>query len=219
MKAIRKVSGDSNRYVPVEVRTVADLDKCDAIILPGGESTAMRIIATGGADENGQDLFSVMKHRIRSGFPVFGTCAGCILMSDRVSSSLGGGDNASKPHIESLDAIAVYGEQHIGGLDANTCRNFFGRQTRSFRTNASSAYPDFDDFPCIFIRAPAIASVGSKAEVVATIKLDGEVIIVAARQGNILGTCFHPELSDDMRVHKLFLSMADEFARDKSESK
>ena len=142
--------------------------------------------------------------------PTFGTCAGCILLSDHVSSSLGGGDNMKVAHLNAIEAVAVYGEHHIGGLDVNTCRNFFGRQTRSFSALAESSVDAFQNFPCIFIRAPAIASVGKNATILATVKHDGENIVVAVRQGNLLGTCFHPELSDDERIHKYFLSIVEE---------
>ena len=175
----------------------------------------MRIIAKGDANKSNEDMFTALRDRIELGMPVFGTCAGCILLSDRVSSSLGGGDNSTHRHIESLDASVVYGEHHIGGLDVNTCRNFFGRQTKSFMTKANSTDPLFQDFPCVFIRAPAIASVGSKAKILATVHHDGEDVIVAARQGNILGTCFHPEISNDSRVHEYFLSIAEEYVRSK----
>jgi 5'-phosphate synthase pdxT subunit len=148
-----------------------------------------------------------------AGMPAFGTCAGCILLSDHVSSSLGGGDNVKVAHLNSLEAIAVYGEQHIGGLDVNTCRNFFGRQTRSFTTFSKSSDDAFENFPCIFIRAPAIASVGPRASALAKIEHEGEDITVAVRQENLLGTCFHPELSNDTRIHRYFLSMVEEHVR------
>ena len=138
---------------------------------------------------------------------MWGTCAGCILLSNHVSSSLGGGDNDAHRHLESIQAASLYGEQHIGGININTCRNYFGRQTKSFETVAQSSNPEFNQFPCVFIRAPAIASVSDGAMALATIEYAGDMITVAARQGNLLATCFHPELTEDNRVHSYFLSM------------
>ena len=158
-------------------------------------------------------LFQAMKALVKMGMPVFGTCAGCILLSDRVSSSLRGGDNTKVAHLDGIEAIAVYGEHHIGGLDIDTCRNFFGRQTRSFKAPAISESESLKNFPCVFIRAPAIAHVGDNASVLARVIHDGEEIVVAVRQGNLLGTCFHPELSGDDRVHQYFLSIVEDYIR------
>jgi 5'-phosphate synthase pdxT subunit len=142
---------------------------------------------------------------------VFGTCAGCILLSDRVSSVLGGGDNHKKSDVITLDSAALYGEQHVGGMDITTCRNFFGRQTKSFASKCNSKDAAFDGFTCVFIRAPAIASVGQMATKLATVKHGESETIVAARQGNLLGTCFHPELTNDDRIHRYFIGMVQEY--------
>jgi 5'-phosphate synthase pdxT subunit len=101
----------------------------------------------------------------------------------------------------------LYGDHHIGGIDIGTCRNFFGRQTKSFEIECLSQDPAFDRFPSIFIRAPAIVRVGDEAKPLATILYNGEEVTVAARQSNLLATCFHPELTNDLRVHKYFLDM------------
>lgn len=155
-------------------------------------------------------VFEKLKEFARQGKPIWGTCAGCILLSDHVSSVLGGGTNDKKTHLESVIAAELYGDHHIGGIGINTCRNFFGRQTKSFETSciAHTGTPEeFKDFPCVFIRAPAIVSVGPKATALAAIQHGGEHIIVAARQNNLLATCFHPELTPDSRIHKYFLEM------------
>lgn len=156
-------------------------------------------------------LFSGLRRFVQSGKPVFGTCAGCIMLSDHVSSLLGGGDNSRETSLSTLQSEEIYEEKHIGGMDINTCRNFFGRQTKSSMIIAKSSHPEFSEFPCIFIRAPAIISAGPSVTILATITRDGTETIVAARQGNVLGTCFHPEISGDDRVHKYFLRMIDNY--------
>ena len=156
-------------------------------------------------------MFQQLKAFISSGKPVFGTCAGCILLSDRVSSVLGGGDNHKKPDLITLDSSTLYGEQHVGGMDINTCRNFFGRQTKSFASKCNSQEAAFDGFTCVFIRAPAISSVGPKATKLAVVDHEGSETIVAARQGYLLGTCFHPELTNDDRIHRYFIGMVKEY--------
>lgn len=137
------------------------------LIIPGGESTAMlRIIRD-------EQLLAPVRDAILSGMPVFGTCAGLIM----------------------LDA------DHLGTMDIRVRRNAYGRQLGSF--NAVSEVSGLGMFPMTFIRAPYIEEVGSGVEVLAV--LDGH--IVAARQGSQLVTAFHPELTDDSRLHQLFLHM------------
>jgi pyridoxal 5'-phosphate synthase pdxT subunit len=189
----------------IEIRTGSDISSCDGIIIPGGESTAMRIIA-----EN-DNIFTELRRFVESGKPVWGTCAGCIILSDRVSSVLGGGSNNTSAHTSTVSASELYGASHVGGVDISTCRNFFGRQTKSFQASAKSiddrTRKVFEDFPSIFIRAPAIIHVGDKAEALARITHDGEEVVVAAQQNNLLVTCFHPELTNDLRIHKYFLTL------------
>ena len=131
------------------------------------------------------------------------------MLSNHVSSSLGGGSNDGEITLSSVSARSLYGETHIGGIDINTCRNFFGRQSKSFEIATKSANHMFDDFPAMFIRAPAIVSVGSNVEILASIPYNGEDVVVAVRQNNLLATCFHPELTEDLRIHKFFLSLVD----------
>ncbi len=160
-----------------EVRKVEQLDELDALIIPGGESTTIaRLIMSNGFQQPLRDFCA-------SGRPVWGTCAGAILLAKQV-------DNLDRPGIETMD-ISVQ-------------RNAFGRQVDSFEADITIAGMDGEPFRAVFIRAPLIGSCMSPAEPVATLA-DGTV--VAARQGNLLATSFHPELTGDNRLHRLFLSM------------
>jgi len=162
-----------------EVRKVPQLDALDALIIPGGESTTIaRLIIGNGFEEPLREFCS-------SGRPVWGTCAGAILLAKQV-------DQLDRPGIEAMD-ISV-------------CRNAFGRQVDSFEADLDIAGLEGPPFHAVFIRAPLIDAVRPPAEAIATLA-DGT--IVAARQGNLLATSFHPELTGDTRVHELFLSMCD----------
>ena len=180
----------------IEVRTSEELLKVDGLILPGGESTSMRII--GEID----GLISALKLFVSSGKPCWGTCAGCILLSDRTISVLGGGaiDNTTEISLESSDPGV------FGGIPILTCRNYFGRQMQSFETK-TTGLGVFDDFPAVFIRAPAILQTGPGVDTLASITYLDQPVVVAVRKGNILATCFHPELSNDSRIHRYFVSM------------
>jgi pyridoxal 5'-phosphate synthase pdxT subunit len=150
-----------------EVRTPADLEDLDALIIPGGESTTMTL----GIEREG--LAEPLREVVASGIPTLGTCAGLIML-DR---------------------------DHLGLLDVTTKRNAFGRQLRSFETELDI---DGDSMTAVFIRAPWIEEVGDDVEVLA--EIDGHP--VAVRQGNILAVAFHPELTDDPRMHALVLDGA-----------
>jgi 5'-phosphate synthase pdxT subunit len=152
-------------------------------------------------------IWKKLKDFATAGKPIWGTCAGCILLSNHVSSSLGGGSNEGDRTLSSVSAESLYGEKHIGGIEINTCRNFFGRQSKSFEIMTKSSNAMFDRFPAMFIRAPAIVSVGEEAQILASISYHGEDVIVAVRQNNLLATCFHPELTEDLRIHRFFLSL------------
>lgn len=157
-----------------EIRQRRDLDRpFDGLILPGGESTAMRKLL------RDLDLFQPLRARIEAGLPVFGTCAGLILLAKDVDG----------------------GEPCFATMDIAARRNAYGRQLGSFY--AEEAFDGLGRVPMTFIRAPYIASVSGSAEALATVS--GR--IVAARQGNQLVTAFHPELTDDTRVHECFLQM------------
>lgn len=157
-----------------EVRTPGDLDAVDGLVIPGGESTTIGLV--GG--ESG--LLGAIRARIEDGLPVFGTCAGLIMLADEVT--------AGSPPL-------------IGGLDVRVRRNAYGRQRASFE--AAIAMPALGDppFPGIFIRAPWIEEAGPGVEVLG--ELGGR--IVAVRQGAILATAFHPELTPDLRIHHAFI--------------
>ena len=158
-----------------EIRRRADFSRSfDGIILPGGESTAQ------GKLLREEGLHAPLKEAVESGVPVFGTCAGMILLAK---------------HIEGDETV------HLGTMSAVVRRNAYGRQLGSFRT--CSAFGEFDDVPMVFIRAPLFASVGQGVEVLS--RVDGN--IVAAREKNMLATAFHPELTTDTRVHEYFLDM------------
>ena len=159
----------------VRVRRVEELDRCDALVLPGGESTTIARLA------RTFDLLGPLRERIAGGMPVLGTCAGMILLADRV-----------------LDGEP--GQQTVGGLDVTVRRNAFGRQVDSFETDVAMAGLA-EPVHAVFIRAPWVEEVGPGVEVLA--RAAGHA--VAVRQGPLLATSFHPEVGGDLRVHRLFL--------------
>lgn len=161
--------------VAVEVRTPTDLEKIDALVMPGGESTTMSQLL-----ESSQ-LFAPIKSRINDGLHVFGTCAGMILLSKNI---LDGRDDQL-----SFEAI-----------DIDVQRNAYGRQIDSFEAEITVDSLD-KPFNAVFIRAPRIVSLGSKVEALAYCGDD----VVLARQKNVLVASFHPELANDVRLHELFL--------------
>ena len=157
-----------------EIRQLRDLDRpFDGLILPGGESTVMRKLL------HDLGLLEPLRDRIQNGLPVFGTCAGLILLAKEVEGGV--------PCFSTMD-IAVR-------------RNAYGRQLGSFYTEADCK--GVGTVPMTFIRAPYIQSVSGGAEALAVV--DGN--IVAARQGNQLVTAFHPELSEELSVHRYFLKL------------
>ncbi len=158
-----------------EIRQKADLDKhFDGLILPGGESTTM------GKLLKELDIFDTLQKKIADGLPVYGTCAGMILLANNLSNDKN-----------------VY----FGTMDITVKRNAYGRQLGSFET--VSDVKGIGEVPMVFIRAPYIESVGEGVDVLATVNGN----IVAARQDNQLATSFHPELTDDTSVHQYFLDM------------
>lgn len=158
-----------------ELRQAKDLGKnIDGLILPGGESTVQ------GKLLRDLDMFDKIRKMITEGMPVFGTCAGLILLAKNIA-------NDDKRHIAAMDITAV--------------RNAYGRQLGSFRT--VSEFKGIGKIPMTFIRAPFIESAGKNVETLATV--DGR--IVAAKENNMLVTAFHPELDEDLSVHRYFLKM------------
>ncbi|OII60027.1 glutamine amidotransferase subunit PdxT [Streptomyces sp. CC53] len=160
------------------VRRPEELAQVDGLVIPGGESTTISKLA---------DLFGMaapLRERIAAGMPVYGTCAGLIMLADKI-----------------LDPRS--GQETFGGIDMIVRRNAFGRQNESFEAGVDVAGIEGGPVEGVFIRAPWVESVGAAAEVVA--EYDGH--IVAVRQGNALATSFHPELTGDHRVHALFVDM------------
>ncbi len=173
MKAIEK-----NGATAVLVKRKEELNEIDGLIIPGGESTTMRRLI----DKYG--FMEPLKEFSQSGKPMFGTCAGLILLAK---------------------SIEGYKEPHIGVMDVHVERNSFGRQVDSFEADLDIA-DVAEDFPAVFIRAPHIVSAGENVEVLA--KHNGR--IVAAREGQFLGCSFHPELTEDHRLTGYFISMVEE---------
>jgi 5'-phosphate synthase pdxT subunit len=172
------------------VRTQSDLDAVDGLVIPGGESTTMwRLART-------FDLLEPLRQRIKDGMPAFGTCAGMIMLADRV--------------VEVAD-----GQETIGGLDVTVRRNAFGRQVDSFE--ADLHFPAVGQPPplhAVFIRAPWVEQVSDGVDVLARVASGpAEGRIVAIRQGPLLATSFHPELTADERVHAFFLTMVKDSAQ------
>ena len=158
-----------------EIRLLSDFsDDLDGVILPGGESTVQgKLLREGG-------MLEPLKKRIQEGLPVFGTCAGMILLANKLSND---------------DSV------HLGTLEATVKRNAYGRQLGSFVEELD--FKGVGKYPAVFIRAPYVESAGKDVEVLA--KCEGK--IVAVRQGHMLATAFHPELTDDLRIHAYFLKM------------
>ncbi|WP_411106479.1 pyridoxal 5'-phosphate synthase glutaminase subunit PdxT [Streptomyces sp. cmx-4-9] len=160
------------------VRRPEELAEVDALVIPGGESTTMSKLAV---------LFGMLeplRARVRAGMPVYGTCAGMIMLADKL---LDGRED----------------QETLGGIDMIVRRNAFGRQNESFEAQVEFAGIEGGPVQGVFIRAPWVESVGGAAEVLAV--HDGHT--VAVRQGNVLATSFHPELTGDDRVHAYFVDM------------
>lgn len=161
-----------------QVRRPEELAEVDGLVIPGGESTTMSKLAA---------LFGMtepLREQVRSGMPVYGTCAGLIMLADKI-----------------LDPRS--GQETLGGIDMIVRRNAFGRQNESFEASVDLRGVADGPVEGVFIRAPWVESVGAEVEVLA--EYDGH--IVAVRQGNALATSFHPELTGDHRVHGLFVDM------------
>jgi 5'-phosphate synthase pdxT subunit len=165
----------------IEVRLPKHLIDIDGLILPGGESTTMALIA----HRNG--MIEPLKEFIKKKKPVWGTCAGMILLSNHA-------DNTKQD-----------GQELLGGLDVDVLRNAFGHQVDSFTIPIEIPLSK-EPFLGIFIRAPVIERVGKDVEVLVRIP-ERDNVIVACRQGHILATAFHPELTNDTRFHEYFLGM------------
>ena len=166
----------------ISVRRLAELEACDGLVLPGGESTTMYKLA------RTFELFEPLQKRIRGGMPTLGTCAGMIMLADRIE-----GGTAD--------------QETLGGLDITVRRNAFGRQVDSFEGDLEFAGLDAP-VHAVFIRAPWVEEVGPEVEVLARVS-SGEAAgrIVAVRQGHLMATSFHPEVDGDGRIHRLFVDL------------
>jgi 5'-phosphate synthase pdxT subunit len=165
---------------PLRVRRPGELDQVDGLVIPGGESTTIWKLA---------EIFELtepLRKRISGGMPVFGSCAGMIMLADRL-----------------LDGIA--GQETLGGIDMTVRRNAFGRQVDSFEADIPLTGVPGPALRAVFIRAPWVEETGPEVEILGADPGTGR--IVAVRQGPALATAFHPELTGDLRMHKLFVDM------------
>ena len=161
---------------PISVRRSSEIDVIDALVLPGGESTTIAQLA---------EVFGIydqLKSRIAAGMPVYGSCAGMILLANEI-----------------LDA--KMGQKTFGGLDITVRRNAFGRQVDSFESDIAFNDGSADLIRAVFIRAPWVEKVGAGVEVLASV----ENHPVAVRSTTVLATSFHPELTGDHRIHRYFI--------------
>lgn len=171
---------------PVLVKRPGQLGEIDGLIIPGGESTTI------GKLLRRFEMLEPLRHLVREGFPVYGTCAGMILLADEIEDA-------------GVDQPAV------GGMHVRVKRNAFGRQRESFETDLAVPALGHEPLHAVFIRAPSITGVGPGVEVLAGLEDVGAGAprTVAARQGNLLVSSFHPELTDDTRVHRYFVDMVE----------
>jgi 5'-phosphate synthase pdxT subunit len=163
------------------VKCIEELRSLSGMILPGGESTAISLLAAG-------QLFEELCRRAREGFPFFGTCAGMILLADRIEGQK---------------------EAYLGAIDITVARNASGRQVESFET-VLDVEGIGKDIPAVFIRAPYITRAGKGVALLAR----HAGVPVMARQGNVLVASFHPELTDDLRIHRYFVGMVEDYEKE-----
>jgi 5'-phosphate synthase pdxT subunit len=170
------VAAKSAGHAALTVRRPEELAEIDALILPGGESTTIAHLAST------FELMQPIRDRIKAGMPVYGSCAGMILLADRI-----------------IDGTSD--QKTFGGIDMTVRRNAFGRQVDSFESDL-----DFQGevLRAVFIRAPWVEEVATSVEVLSSVKTPQGVHAVAVRQGRLLATSFHPELTGDLRVHRYF---------------
>ena len=164
-------------HEPLEVRRSSELEQCEALILPGGESTTIALLA------KNYGLIDPLKARMSAGMPTYCSCAGMILLADRI-------------------VDGVEGQETFGGIDMTVRRNAFGRQVDSFESEL-----DFfgHQLRAVFIRAPWVEEIGSNVEVISSVVTpSGEKHPVAVRQKHLMATSFHPELTHDLAVHRYF---------------
>lgn len=175
IKAIEQLGAEA-----IPVRYSKEIDEIDGLIIPGGESTAIGKLIT----EN--NIKEKLQKKITKGLPVWGTCAGMILIAKEIVNSK---------------------NNYIPLMDIKVVRNGYGRQLGSFIVHTKINGIEGKEFPMVFIRAPYIEKVGEKVSVLAI----NDNRIVAAREKNMLVTSFHPELTDDIRIHRYFLDMVEKY--------
>ena len=167
----------------IRVGSAEDLSGISGLVIPGGESTTMSNLAIRAG------LFEPLRSASSAGLPMYGSCAGMIMLADRVTDA--------RPD-----------QQTIGGLDVTVRRNAFGRQVDSFEIDLDVPVVGMTPFKAVFIRAPLVESTGPEVEVLSILRRDGAAgTIVAVRQGVRLATSFHPELTGDTRIHDLFVQI------------
>lgn len=165
------------------VRTPEELKAVEALVIPGGESTTMSLLA------QRLEMLEPLRAAVAAGMPMFGSCAGMIMLANEV-----------------LDGRPD--QQTLGALDMTVRRNAFGRQVDSFEAEVSVPAIGSPDFPAVFIRAPWVESIGSDVEVLASVPGPaGEERIIAVRSGATIATSFHPEITGDNRIHRMFVDI------------
>lgn len=185
---------ESIQVKAVEIRSADELAGVSALVLPGGESTTIAMLA------QRWGLMEPLREWVRSGRPIWGTCAGMILLADTLTGKM------------------KEGQESIGGLQATVHRNYFGSQLGSFSSDIECPLLE-SSYRAVFIRAPVLVQYSDQVEVLATVtsskssveahdKVAEVPAVVAARQGNILVTSFHPELTEDAAWHRLFVRLA-----------
>jgi len=167
--------------IALAVKTDSQIRSIDALVIPGGESTTIAKLA------RSFDLMALIRDRIKGGMPTYGSCAGMILLAEKVED-------------------AITGQETFGGIDMTVRRNAFGRQIDSFETDLKFKGITEPAIRAVFIRAPWVESIGKQVEVLAQITDEaGKTHPVAVRHGRLLATSFHPELTGDSRIHKYFV--------------
>lgn len=210
--AFRSLAEEFSLHV-IQVRTPTELSECDAVVLPGGESTTMNILLSA----DGESLLSALRHYVHVlKKPVWGTCAGCILLANTVTRSEFGGSSTTASGREGQEGVEIEGQTRkgtISGMDLVVSRNHFGRQADSFEAPLSpkGRLQDYvpAGFPGVCIRAPGIVDVAKDSvEVLATLPSPvdgGKEVVAAAAQDRLLVSIFHPELTGQNGFHRFFL--------------
>ena len=169
-----------------EVRTYTELESVDGLVIPGGESTTMARLLIA------YDLMDLLRLKVSEGFPIWGTCAGAILLAD------------SAPELD---------RPTIGGIPMTIKRNAFGTQVDSFETDLRFLDLEGGDYHAVFIRAPLITDIAPEVKVSAHLK-NGEIVAVVKE--NLMATCFHPELTNDTRLHRKFVDLVTNYKINRS---